>query len=239
MTESNKVINNKLDALLIRCNKLDSLENEMIDIKHSLNKLDTLDKLVIEVKSNSDELNLLKNELKSVKAELVAVKKEMNKREEENFKEISALKAQSDYQENQSRRNNVIIIGVEDVEQESWKESAEKARDFFISKLQVDVPIERAHRLGKRIKDRNRPIMVKLSSFPDKVRVLDCCSKLKNTGCYVNEDYSERVRKIRQELVIFVKKEFPGKKFRLNFDNLIVESKKFKVGPVGVFELKT
>ena len=66
--------------------------------------------------------------------------------------ENRSLKQKIDNLENQSRRSNLIIHGLGEDDKESWEECETKAKRFINSELRIegDIMIERAHRLGKK-----------------------------------------------------------------------------------------
>ena len=89
---------------------------------------------------------------------------------------IEGIEDQLEYLENQSRRNNVKIMGVdEDLEEKTWDDTEKVVRKLIREKLnfEKEIAIERAHRVGKRphqstsrpdgskVNDRLRPIIVK------------------------------------------------------------------------------
>ena len=56
-----------------------------------------------------------------------------------------------------------------------------------------NVVIKRAHRTGKKNKNRSLPIVAQFSFYKDKMNILNNCKKLKNTG------FSRETAAIRQE----------------------------------------
>lgn len=119
---------------------------------------------------------------------------------------IKMLDRKAEYQENQSRRNNLVIDGIEESERESWEVTEEKVRSLIENKLKLDgriMPIERAHRMGRPDTSggRQRPIVVKFLNYRDRCAILENAKKLKNTKIYINEDFSAQVREKRKELL--------------------------------------
>lgn len=55
------------------------------------------------------------------------------------------------YLEGQSRRNNLVIDGIEESQQESWSATEEKVKELFRGKmhLQQNIEIERANKSEK------------------------------------------------------------------------------------------
>jgi len=66
--------------------------------------------------------------------------------------ENEKLKSVVDRLENQSRRNNLILHGIDEQENESWESCETKVKQVLQDEFGIDatnLPIERAHRLGK------------------------------------------------------------------------------------------
>ena len=87
-----------------------------------------------------------------------------------------------------------------------------------------NVEIERAHRLGKKDLDNTKPrtIIFKLSSWKQKQQVLKNRSKLKHTGMFINQDFSDATNEIRKQLTIDMKKNRGNGKYSvIVYDRLI------------------
>lgn len=147
--------------------------------------------------------------------------------------DVNAYCEQIDYLENQSRRNNLVISGLgPDKADETWAETESKVQELFTTKLKLDasVEIERARRNGRYRVDSERPrsVVVKLLRFKDKQQILARArSNLKTTSVYINEDYSERVRKRRAELLPAMKEaRARGDYAIISYDRLIVRPRR-------------
>ena len=62
-----------------------------------------------------------------------------------------------------------------------------------------NVVIERAHRTGKKNKNRSRAIVAQFSFYKDKTNILKNCKKLKNTRFSIFEDFSRETAAIHKE----------------------------------------
>ena len=139
--------------------------------------------------------------------------------------ELSHLRSKTDYQENQSRRNNLVFFGIDKTRQsEDWDECEEKVRAVISEGMGItdEIHIERAHRVGK-----GGAIVVKLLSFKQKVLILKNTHKLKGSGfenVSVREDFSKDVRMIRSQLMQ-KKSELcsENEKPKLRYDKLITK----------------
>lgn len=129
--------------------------------------------------------------------------------------------------EDRSRRNNLRIDGIKEQDSETWLATKESVKSLFKNhlKIETDIIIERAHRIKptkqQRERELPRTIVLKLHNYEDKETILKNISTLKDTGIYINEDYSKETMVIRQELwkkVLELRKE--GKYAILQYDKI-------------------
>ncbi|XP_037278177.2 uncharacterized protein LOC119171476 [Rhipicephalus microplus] len=141
--------------------------------------------------------------------------------------ELTALARQIDDLDNRSRRNNLLVRGVEEEEFEDEAVLLSKVNDDIFDKLLGSKcsSIERIHRLGKKIPGRSRPVILKVGDFRDKTKILKNCRNLKGTQFSISEDYSKRVVEIRKQLWISSADErAKGAKVKLIIDKLKVNN---------------
>ena len=55
-----------------------------------------------------------------------------------------------DYQENQSTRNNIRVFSIPESAGQTWESAETKVKDAIKEKLNIEVDIERAHRVERR-----------------------------------------------------------------------------------------
>lgn len=220
---------------------VDYLKRQYQNLNESQNKIEEkmkdLDEKVkkIDLKSEQVEANTQKIESHSVDISLA--KTQTMKNDSRYINENAKLLQKIEDLENRMRRKNLIISGLEESEVESWSESEQKVKVIFNSTLKIDVAIERAHRIGRKIPKKSRSIIVLLTSYKDKMLIYRNCHLLKGLNIYVNDDVSQAVRDQRKELIKFAKKEFPNERFKIRFNKLLIGSRTFVNGHVGVHEL--
>lgn len=103
--------------------------------------------------------------------------------------------------ESRSRRRNLIFRGIN--EQSEVAESCiSLIRDFLRVHVRVerDMYIERAHRLGKFKVGVSRPIVVAFRDYQDTELIMSNCRKLKGTLFSVNRDYPVEIVEARKAL---------------------------------------
>lgn len=117
---------------------------------------------------------------------------------------IDELAAEVDRLEQYSRRNCLRVFGVVEDARESTDTTA---LQLFEEKLGITLDqsaIDRSHRLGKQLKDKCRPIIVKFSRYNDRASVFANKSKLKSTGIVIREDLTKK----RFDILNAAKKKF-------------------------------
>ena len=210
-----RVLNGRIDDVMkevgIMKNSINFFQEEVFDKKikeiHS-----TMEKLKKDVDKMYEEINSPNANITSTAAN------------DQNIKEIKDKLIDI---ENRSRRNNIRVEGVKEGDKEDWETSKRKLKKLLNDNLGLDaenITIERAHRTGKKINGKERVIVAKLLNYEDKEEILKNSYKLKDTGIYINEDYSEETLRKRAELIPQMKKyREEGKYAIIQYDKLIVK----------------
>ena len=110
----------------------------------------------------------------------------------------SSLKDQGSkmkYLETQSRRNNIRVSGIPEEPGETWEKVEEKVKAAVKEKLDLDIDIERAHRIEKRKggngrsrdnQDKTRTIVCHPKSWKEREAVLRKARKNKPQGLFIS-----------------------------------------------------
>lgn len=230
-------LNSRYDKLEEWVKKLDEKMSKYDVLEERIKKLD---ETMLKFESKTSDIKEHSERIQSTDFEVSNLKDKFTKQETKSTYEVSALNNRIEELENRLRRNNIVINGLEETEMETWESTEVKVRNFFTTtlKLEGEILIERAHRVGHKVENRHRGIVVLLGSFKIKKRILASCRLLKGLHIYVNEDFSPATRQIRGKLVRYAKSTFPNESFKLNYNKLFVGSKTFSVGHLGVYEMK-
>ena len=103
--------------------------------------------------------------------------------------------------EDRSTRNNIRIDGIKKHNKESWEECERRVHSMLKERLDIEnVEIERAHRAGRKSRNKPRTIVCKLLRFKDKQNILRKAKLLKGTNILINEDYCQDTVEYRKEL---------------------------------------
>ena len=177
-----------------------------------------LDRLSEEIQDNNERLEKLNKETVDLKISLETsqeifekkfqkVNDNLSKQKQKHKEDINELWKDNDQLcerlrdlEDRSRRDNLRIDGIAEVENETWEQTEEILHNLFKEKLELEnISVERAHRVGNKGKNNKRTIVLQLASFKDKLKIISEARKLKGTNISINEDYSKETLEIRKE----------------------------------------
>ena len=208
---------------------------------------------VKEVKKDFEELkrslefsqkDLRDTDIKVTNLESKVEQVRMKARDQEGF--MDYVEDQMEYMENQSRRNNVKILGLrEDKEKEtSWEETEKIVKNVIRNQLQIkeDIHIERAHRVGKPRPlgshddasdnddaDRpklTRPIIAKFTFWKQKEKVLRAARQKKPKDIRLFPDFAKRTLDRRAEKIPeLIEQRKKGKIAYLVMDKIVVKDR--------------
>lgn len=105
--------------------------------------------------------------------------------------------------EDHSRRCNIIVYGIPEVDPEAEKDLRDKVLvEVFEKRLGVPVSsVARIHRLGRRKNNgKNRPIILNFQDFNEKKAVFSNVPKLKGSAIHIQHDNSQKTLRKRKLL---------------------------------------
>ena len=191
ISDNNKLIHEKLDGINRRIHD----QNERIQVLENLND---------EFKESLDVTHdILEGKIKHTNKKLSEFSEEINAHRHNNQDrvDIGLLRDKFRDMEDRLRRNNLSIEGIEDEKEETWEATERKVLSILTNNLNLqDIRIERAHRMVPHNNDKKRTVIIKLLDYKDKVEILKNAKSLKNTGLYINEDFSSETMAIRKQL---------------------------------------
>ncbi|KAK4884065.1 hypothetical protein RN001_000336 [Aquatica leii] len=96
--------------------------------------------------------------------------------------------------------------------------------------VNMEIEVNEVVRLGNYSTNRNRPILVKLSSFNRKRDILKAAKKLKGTKIYITEDFPKKIQEERKFLIEKMKEaRQEGNRAYVVYNKLIINSTSYKV----------
>ena len=188
-----KITDNKIEAIQKRAisnsGKLDSI-NDKVD--ESCKKISDTNTFLNEIKRSLEhtqaEVDDIKIDLTTVKKKVVALenKDQTNTATlQQVLSENKQLHSRMEYLENYSRRENVIIDGLHEPQHENPLDAA----NYVFQSLKMSTPqIQRCHRLGRRVDGRSRPLIIRLTLYPDKLQMFKNARHLRGTNLILRDD---------------------------------------------------
>lgn len=178
------------------------------DVKADLRSLrNDINSLQVSAQFTSTQTEELKSRVELIERKYAKVEKGLTSHE----KDIDFVVGKCDYLENQSRRNNIKVIGIDDSKgmNESWEESEKIIKDKIRDLLQIqdELVIERAHRVGNWPRKRDdgteesRPIVAKFQSWKQKEMVLKKAREVKPQNIKFFADFSQLTLNRRRDQV--------------------------------------
>ena len=175
-----------------------SIEFSQKDIDEIKNRLDKLEGNQLEFTSQAHEIETLKSD---------------NLQLQERLEKLELY----------SRRDNLIITGLQETEDEN---PAEVVAEFFSTLVEDTIPIMRCHRLGGKSSSgaSPRPMIVRFTSYTDRMTIWGKRFNLKGRDVWLKEDFPDSVEAKRQRLYPILKEaKKAGMKAKLVVDKLVVE----------------
>ncbi|XP_075526835.1 uncharacterized protein LOC142558588 [Dermacentor variabilis] len=213
-------------AILKELKSLSAGQSQLItDIQGLKSQLLTTDKAISDLSVRMTNLETHYQNLIPLRSDIESVKSDAARAAHT----IQRLEARLDDAENHSRRNNLIFYGIDESSgSESFAQSEHIIIDHCRKHMSITLDpkeIERAHRLGNRAANRNRPIIVKFTFHKTKDLVLSNGPKFKGTNFSVGEDFTRPVQLARRHLLSFAKSK--SAPYSLRFKTLFMGNKRY------------
>jgi len=229
---------------------IDALNTHFVKVQEQIqtinsnfdDKFDKLQKGLEEIKNTADTALAL---AESNKRDITDIRNHFNITCERLETENKLLKQKTNNLENYSRRNNIIIRGIPESNNETSLECEEKARMFLVNELKLDgerarnMKFVRVHRMGGFQNNRNnadarsRPIIIRFQNYEDKAMAWSARNKISDRSLFISENFSAETEFRRKKLYIIYKYAKSlvkyQKKISLNGDVLIIDNVRYTV----------
>lgn len=213
---------------------LADLMNKLINMDISMN--DQFEQVRSDFQYMRAEVSSLQNEVQAFKEKVDALESENDSIKDTNkrlLERVSDLENHVDDLEGRSRRNNILVHGLDKEDGEDGESLELRLRELFTDKLELadDIQMDRVHRLGNKPK---APIIARLTFYKDKVTVMKAKHNLKGSDFFIGDDFSKGVREKRKLLSPYLKEmKEKGKKASLFYDHIIMDGKRYFLKPDG------
>lgn len=256
-TNFQQAILDRLDSMDKRLGKLDSIEQQLTKVTQKLSNLESritvlesssqdLDKRVGDVEASravdSQTCDDILSKQDNIGKQLNEERKKLQKLAVE-FESLSksndSMKEEMVDLQSRSMRDNLLFFGFSEpatFDERRSEDCARKILNFCAETLKIEnahseIKIERAHRVGKYVSQKSRPIVVKFNHYPDKTKIKSkAFTELKDSNYRVSEQFPKAIQDRRKQLIpVMVKAKQDGKNAHLSYDKLIINGSTFTV----------
>lgn len=149
-------------------------------------------------------------------------------------KENKLLRQQIQQMNDYSRRENLILEGLEDDCNETHETLQKKLHTFIKDKLAVvdasNIQIDKFHRLGKSDPERCRAVIMRFKSTGDRMNIWNKRKNLKGSKYYLKEDFSPATKEARHKLNPYLRAaRAAGRRATLVGEKLLVNGARYTV----------
>ncbi|KAJ3648197.1 hypothetical protein Zmor_020018 [Zophobas morio] len=131
--------------------------------------------------------------------------------------------------EKEVRKNNIIIQGVADENDEKEEKLTEKIQNILTKmgvKVDVEIDASEIRRIGTYKPNGNRPILVKLQKWKTKMEIYKLTKNLKGSDIWINDDFSKKVQAERKCLTPYLQQvRQQGSTAYLRYNKMIIDGK--------------
>ena len=178
-----------------------------------------------------DELKTIKDQNQDLKKKLSIALGTITRLESK----VESLTAKTTDLTERSMRDNVIIKNMDEDQDENLNTITRNVLDYFERELNIaasdmeNVRIERAHRMGKPVRGRNRHIVVKLNSRGKDIAMKHLRNLNRNCPIRMSDQHPPEVHANRDKLwPLYSKARDEGRKAKWISDQLLVDGKIYK-----------
>ena len=211
--------------------KIDNIGGRITFIESELQSFRTLNENVSKVEQT---LKQVSHDFNSIRAELETHYQEVNELKDNQVQQrddIDSIKQQMLYDQCRSMRNNLLIYGIKEYDNE---DPEKVVRGFLEETMQVNtssIELDRCHRIGPRRRDKIRPLVIRFLRYKDKEYIRKLApEKLRGSPYGISEQFPKEIADRRRLLVPIMKKEKSDKKkATLVVDKLFTEEAIYSV----------
>jgi len=181
--------------------------------------------------SHSEDMRLLKSELKKLREEQkqyteeITSLREMNEKAAEEIKglrsELTVANDRLEKLERDKRKKNAVVYGI-NIDTDNQSKLKETMENFLDKELNVKMQLNAVRKLGNRI------CLMEFARESDKIRVMQNKSKLKGMKgqvVYINDDLTKQEREIQEKVRNMAKEERQrGKTVKEGFQKLVIDN---------------
>lgn len=227
----------RLDSIDSRLVQLDSIKSAVDKITVRLDNVDqkviALDKQFTELErsrqfdsSNMEQIMKKQTEIDSMLVKMKALEQQQTDQERTIKSDITDLKCRN-------MRDNLLFFGIPEVKGEKDTDCTDKVLDLIETQLEIqnakaEIKLHRAHRIGRFIQTKTRPIVAKFAYYPDREKVRLNANKLERPYG-ISQQFPAEVMATRRSLVpVMLEARKQGREAYIKVDKLYIQGQLYR-----------
>ncbi|XP_062616738.1 uncharacterized protein LOC134278435 [Saccostrea cucullata] len=218
----------RLDGISRRLEKLDSIESSLITMQ---NQVKSLTSRVSEVEKSQEFITKTVDDSDKNTRKALSEINNLKIALDDSMYANSLMKEEILDLQCRSMRDNLLFYNIKEPSGDETEDCVSIIQDICSSVLEIEgkVDIERAHRIGRKVTGKIRPVVVKFTRFPQKELVRKNAFKLKESELSISEQFPKEIQERRKKLLPVLKKaKDDKKKASLVKDKLYIEGKLYR-----------
>lgn len=237
MSPSGPLSHDILSKILERLDVMDTKLGQLSAIQSSLTKVtvevSTVNTKVLSMEKQLSDLETSRNfdsktldSIRNKQKELDTMLKKMEKIEEEQKEKLLDLQSRE-------MRDNLLFYGIKEEKDETDKDCVDKVLNIVEKELKIphakQIPIHRAHRMGRYQHTKTRPIVAKFAFYPNREEIRKSAKNLEGTQYSISQQFPREIQERRRQLVPILKDaKSKGQKAHIAVDKLYIDGKLYK-----------
>ena len=217
----------RLDIMDTKLGQLDTIQSQLtkvtVDVSTMSTKVLGMEKQLTDLEASRNFDTQTLDSIQGKQNEIDKMLKKIQKVEEEQKEKLLDLQCRE-------MRDNLIFYGIDEEKDETDKDCINKVLNLVEEKLKVpfakQIPIHRAHRMGRFQRNKTRPIVAKFAYYPNREDIRKAAKNLEGTQYSIGQQFPKEIQDRRRELVPLLKEaRHKGQKAHIAVDKLYIDGK--------------
>ena len=217
----------RLDGMDTKLGQLNSIQSSLTKVTAEASTVSTkvlgMEKQLTDLEASRNFDTKTLDSIQGKQIEIDKMLKKMQNMEEEQKEKLLDLQCRE-------MRDNLIFYGIDETKDESDKDCVDKILNIVEKDLKVpfakQMPIHRAHRMGRYQHNKTRPIVAKIAFYPNREEIRKAAKNLEGTQYSIGQQFPKEIQERRRQLVPTLKDaKSKGQKANIGIDKLYIEGK--------------
>lgn len=220
----------RLDGMDSKLGQLSSIQSSLskvtVDVSNMNTKVMGMEKQLNDLETSRTFDSSMLDSIQKKQNYIDTMLKKMEKIEEDQREKLLDLQSRE-------MRDNLIFYGIEEEKDESDKDCVGKVLKLVENELKIpnaqQIPIHRAHRMGRYQRTKTRPIVAKFAFYPNREEIRKAARNLEGTQYSISQQFPKEIQDRRRQLVPILKDaKAKGQKAHIAVDKLYIDGRFYR-----------